>query len=351
MAKRKPAQVHGILCVDKPLGLTSRAVVNQVGRLLGERRAGHAGTLDPAASGMLLVALGEATKAMRWLTAAAKTYETTIALGTATLSDDADGEVIRTAPVSDGLTAAQVLAALPQPGWIAQVPPAVSALLQDGVRDHERVRRGELVVRPARQVRLDAIAVLGVDAGEVRLRLTCGAGFYVRSLARDLGEALGTAAHVRTLRRTEAGGCTLAQAVELPRLAAMDPDERQSRLVSLEAALAVCLPSVWVDAATELALRQGKLVEVPEGALPADLVAQVKAPRPADDTDLEAAGEEADGPDVPALLVLAANGTAVCVAEVVRLPEGLRLKVVRGFVPPVEPMQTSPTAPATTLSP
>ena len=303
MAKRKPAQLHGLLVVDKPQGWTSRDVVNKAGWLLREKRAGHAGTLDPMATGILLVAFGEATKGVRWFQDARKSYEAIVHFGQATVSDDADSPVIREAPVPV-LTVETVRAALPLPGTLQQIPPAVSALQTDGVRDHERVRRGETIEREPRPVALYEVEILAITPPDVRLRVTCGAGFYVRALARDLGEAMDSAAHLTFLRRTTAGGATLAEAVTVEALAAMEEPVRAAMLVPLVDALRRVLPMLEVDDTTALHLRQGKTPIV------ADAVA----------------GD---------VLVLLADGTPVCVAaaQVSEDPAhpGTVLTVERGF--------------------
>lgn len=313
MSKRKPAQIHGILVIDKPLGFTSRAVVNKLAWLLGDKRCGHAGTLDPQASGVLLVAFGEATKCVRWLMDAEKTYETTIIFGSATDSDDASGQVIAQLPVPkyDRATIENLLA---KPGWIQQIPPAVSALQKDGVRDYERVRRGEIIEREAREVWLGDVQISDLTQNTVKLHITCGAGFYVRSLARDLGQALGTLAHVGGLRRTAAGGLDLDIAHSLMEIEALPVDDRRALLLPIEAVLLRLLPHLTVDDEVSLQLRHGKLPDiVGEPQLPSVL------PKPA----------HSDGQEEPQnILIVDQAGRAVCIAQGL---EG-KLKVVRGFV-------------------
>ncbi|MBM4342029.1 MAG: tRNA pseudouridine(55) synthase TruB [Deltaproteobacteria bacterium] len=251
----------GVLIIDKPLGWTSRDIVNKVGRLLGTRSAGHAGTLDPQASGVLAVAMGEATKLVPRLMDAGKTYEAEISFGAATLTDDATGRIVRQAAVPRPLDKARVQATLDR--WLGthmQVPPQVSALQRDGVRDHKRVRQGETVVRAPRPVRFDAAEVLAVVGPVVRVRLQVGSGFYVRALARDLGEALGSAAHLTGLRRTAGCGFALAESVTLDALVAMSADARHAALLPLLAVAGRLLPIAQVDAATALGLRQGRRV-------------------------------------------------------------------------------------------
>ncbi len=313
MSKRKPAQIHGVLVIDKPLGLTSRAVVNKIAWLLGDKRCGHAGTLDPQASGVLLIAFGEATKCVRWLMEAEKTYETTIHFGQATDSDDAAGQIVAHLPIP-AYDREIIAAALPKPGWIQQIPPAVSALQKDGVRDYERVRRGEIIDRPAREVWLSDVQALDLTSVTVNLRVSCGAGFYVRSLARDLGQALGTLGHVGALRRTTAGGLGLEIAHVLPEIEALPLEQRRELLLPIEEVLRALLPHLAVDDATALQLRQGKLPDI-VGEL--QMPSAVPRPPPA-----HAASEP------PGILILDQAGHAVCLAQDV---EG-QLKVLRGFV-------------------
>ena len=302
MSQRKPAQVHGLLVIDKPAGWTSRDVVNKVSGLLGEKRVGHAGTLDPMATGILLVAFGEATKGVRWWQDASKTYETTVRFGSATLSDDAESAVLRTAKVPQ-LTPERVMAAMPPPGELLQVPPAVSALQRGGVRDHTRVRRGEVVVREPRPVKLESVELMEIASPEVRLRVTCGAGFYIRALGRDLGEAMQSAAHLGTLRRTFGGGFALSDAIGLEDFQKLTEEERLAHLRPLPEALGRVLPTMTVDDAMVLAFRQGK--------------------QPVFQTELR--GD---------ILVLDERGHAVCVAIAHDDEGGARLVVERGFVAP-----------------
>lgn len=256
---RPDSGVSGVLCVDKPFGWTSRDVVNKVGWLLGTKSAGHAGTLDPQASGVLLVAMGEATKLVRFLQDAHKSYETEILFGSATLSDDADSPVVQTAELPIDLSAERIQLVLNGwLGWLEQIPPQVSALQTDGVRDYDRVRRGEMVQREPRRVWLEVATVLDCGTDRCRVRLTCGAGFYVRSLARDLGVALGSAAHVRTLRRIDAGGFLVAEAISIQALIDMDAASRLQTVVPVREAALRVLPELPIDAETALLLRQGK---------------------------------------------------------------------------------------------
>lgn len=205
--------MNGVLVVDKTGGRTSHDVCGRARRALGTRAVGHAGTLDPMATGVLVLAVGEGTKLVPYLTADDKQYEATVRFGAATDTLDAEGVVVAEAPVPT-LERELVEAALV--GFLGerdQEAPVVSAIKVDGKPLHERVRRGEKVVAPVRRVVLHEVEVLAVRADEVDLRVLSGKGFYVRSLARDLGVALGSVAHLSALRRTRSGAFDIADAV------------------------------------------------------------------------------------------------------------------------------------------
>jgi tRNA pseudouridine55 synthase len=195
----------GLLVVDKPAGWTSHDVVARGRRLAGTRRGGHAGTLDPMATGVLVLGIEKATRLLGHLTLHDKRYDATVAFGTTTTTDDAEGEVLATLPAGHLTEAAVRGAAAAFVGDIEQVPPGVSAISVDGVRSYARVRRGETVTLPARPVTVHAFEVLAVRDAEADVRVHCSSGTYVRALARDLGAALGTGAHLTALRRTASG--------------------------------------------------------------------------------------------------------------------------------------------------
>ena len=205
MARRnKGRAIDGWLVVDKPAGVTSTAVVNKVRWALDARKAGHAGTLDPAATGVLAIALREATKTVPYVTDALKAYRFTIRLGAATNTDDAEGEVIATSDTRP--SDAQIEAALPAfTGDIEQVPPQFSAVKVDGARAYARAREGEAMELAARPLHVESLVMTGRDGDLVELEMVCGKGGYVRSIARDLGAALGCLAHVEHLRRIWSG--------------------------------------------------------------------------------------------------------------------------------------------------
>jgi tRNA pseudouridine55 synthase len=226
--KRKGRDISGWLVVDKPAGLTSTAVVNKVRWAFDAKKAGHAGTLDPEATGVLAVALGEATKTVPYITDTLKAYEFTVRFGQATRTDDAEGEVIATSdlrPSDDDIK--EALHAFV--GDILQVPPQFSAVMIDGERAYKRARDGEEIDIAARPLFVDELTLLDrPDADHAVLMLVCGKGGYVRSIARDLGAALGCLGHVLRLRRIWSGpfdaedGISLEKIDELAKTAELD---------------------------------------------------------------------------------------------------------------------------------
>ena len=219
--RRKGRDISGWLVVDKPAGMTSTAVVNKVRWALDAKKAGHAGTLDPEATGVLAVALGEATKTVPYVTDALKAYEFTVRFGAATNTDDAEGEVIRRSdnrPTDEEIKAA--LAAFI--GDIEQVPPQFSAVKIDGERAYKRARDGEQMDIAARPLYVDGLLLLDrPDADHATLELVCGKGGYVRSIARDLGEKLGCLGHVLRLRRIWSGPFDAEDGLSLEQIDAM----------------------------------------------------------------------------------------------------------------------------------
>jgi len=216
MANKSASDRHGFILVDKPRGPTSHDIVLAVRRALCHRSAGHAGTLDPMATGLLIVAVGEATKLLRFLSMDNKEYEATIVLGSETDTLDAEGRVVTTAPIPDDLSWERVnRQAQSFVGLITQRPPVISAIKKNGVPLYRRVYRGERVEAPLREVVVQDIRIKDIRGRVVELRLRCGAGFYVRALARDLANALGTVGHLSALRRTRIGAFTVESAVVL----------------------------------------------------------------------------------------------------------------------------------------
>jgi len=276
------APPDGVVVVDKPAGMTSHDVVARVRRIAGTRKVGHAGTLDPMATGVLVCGLGRATRLLGPLAGHDKAYDATIRLGVSTTTDDADGEIVDRCDAS-GVPDAAVLAAVTAlVGDIEQVPAAVSAVKVDGRRAYARVRAGEQVELAARPVHVAAFDVVGRRGDEVDVHVECSAGTYVRALARDVGAALGVGAHLTALRRTRAGDFGIDEAATLDQLA------DGLRLLPLATAAARSLPrwDAGPDDARRLALGQ-RLAPV---GLPAGPVAVID---PAG--ELVALVEERDG--------------------------------------------------------
>jgi tRNA pseudouridine55 synthase len=261
-----------VVAVDKPAGCSSHDVVAWARRAFGTRAVGHAGTLDPAATGVLVLAVGEATKLVPYLTLDDKEYEATIELGVETTSLDADGDVVARAPWPPILTRDEVVrAASGFVGRHLQRAPVVSAIKRGGVALHERARRGEAIEAPEREVELVAVGVREVAPPRIGVHLHVGKGFYVRSFARDLAHALGTIGHLARLRRTRSGAFSEADAVpgELVRRAGREPEARAElaqHLVRLGRSLIAALPqlpTLALDGALERDVRHGKLTQPP----------------------------------------------------------------------------------------
>jgi tRNA pseudouridine55 synthase len=235
---KKGRAVSGWLIVDKPAGVTSTAVVNKVKWALSAQKAGHAGTLDPDATGVLAVALGEATKTIPYITDALKCYRFRVVLGTATDTDDASGAVIATSGVRP--TDAEIEAALGAfRGDISQVPPQYSAVKVDGERAYDLAREGEVMDLAARPLWVERLVVTGrPDETHVDLEMVCGKGGYVRSIARDLGAALGSLGHVEWLRREWSGPFNAEDGVTMATIdAESKTDALDARLLPLELGL------------------------------------------------------------------------------------------------------------------
>ncbi|MEV0720788.1 tRNA pseudouridine(55) synthase TruB [Asanoa sp. NPDC050611] len=218
----------GLIVVDKPGGMTSHDVVSRVRRLARTRRVGHGGTLDPMATGVLVIGVNKATRLLTYVIGADKSYLGTVRLGQTTVTDDAEGEVVSTSPAGAVGDDALVAAFAAQRGEIDQVPSAVSAIKIDGQRAYKRVRGGEEVALPARRVTISRLEVLDVrrhdEVVDVDIDVTCSSGTYIRAIARDVGVALGVGGHLTALRRTAVGGFTLAEARTLEQLEAVSPD-------------------------------------------------------------------------------------------------------------------------------
>lgn len=260
--RRRGAKVDGWLVVDKPRGPTSAAVVDRVRRVLDAAKAGHAGTLDPIATGVLPVALGEATKTVAFAIAGLKTYRFTVRWGERRGTDDAEGEVIASSP--ERPSEAEVRAVLPRfVGEIAQVPPAYSAIKVEGQRAYALARAGEAPELGARTVRIDRIELLGMpDKDHADFEVSCGKGAYMRGLVRDLAAALGTYGHVARLRRIAVGRFLERDAIPLDKLEALGHSAAAlEHLLPVETALADIPALALTDIEAKL-LRSGRPVQV-----------------------------------------------------------------------------------------
>lgn len=265
MGRRKKGRaISGWVNLDKPLEMGSTTAVSAIRRLFNANKAGHAGTLDPLATGILPIALGEATKTVSFMQDAAKAYDVSIALGTATNTDDLEGEVMAS---SDHLPSRQqVVDALPHfTGEIDQIPPQFSAIRKDGKRAYALARAGETVDLAPRRVRIDGIELLDSPAeAQIDLHVACGKGVYIRSLARDLAQFLGTFGHVTRLRRTRVGAFDEKNAIGLEKLELLGhsaPD-----LAALDACLLPLatplddIPALAVNDTQASRIRQGQAV-------------------------------------------------------------------------------------------
>jgi tRNA pseudouridine55 synthase len=264
--RRKGDKVDGWLVVDKPVGLSSAAAVTAVRRAFNAAKAGHGGTLDPLASGVLPIALGEATKTVAYAMAGTKVYGVTVRWGERRATDDAEGEILATSAVRP--TAAALAAALTRfTGEIEQIPPDYSAIKVDGQRAYARARAGEALTLAPRRVQIDRLTVVAMpDADHAMLEVVCGKGTYIRSLARDLAEALGTVGHVAALRRRAVGRFVEADAISLENLASLGHSPaRFTYLRPVETALDD-IPALAVTEADSLRLRQGQVVQIRRAA-------------------------------------------------------------------------------------
>ena len=266
--KRKGTGPDGLVIVDKPAGITSHTVVSRIRRLAGTRKVGHAGTLDPMATGVLVIGCERATRLLGHLALTSKTYEATIRLGQATVTDDAEGEVTATtstaAVTPEGIAAG--IAALT--GDIQQVPSSVSAIKIDGKRSYTRVREGEEVELASRPVtvsrfevhaRRDSVAEDGTPVTDLDVTVDCTSGTYIRALARDLGDGLGVGGHLTALRRTRVGPYTVDGSHTLAAL----EDSFADAVLPIAAAAAAAFPRWDVDAEQARLLVNGVRIDAP----------------------------------------------------------------------------------------
>ncbi|MBB1633800.1 tRNA pseudouridine(55) synthase TruB [Cupriavidus sp. UME77] len=278
-------EVHGVLLLDKPLGLSSNDALVRAKRMLRALKAGHTGTLDPLATGLLPLCFGEATKFSQDLLEADKTYEATVRLGLKTATGDAEGEVIAERAVTCDIAALRA-AMLRFAGEIEQVPPMHSALKKDGRPLYEYARAGQTVERAARRVTIHEITLLDCGLPQVpafSMRVTCSKGTYIRTLAEDIGEALGCGAHLTGLRRTAVGDLSLEGAVTLEQIEQRSDEERPGMLAPVDALLQRCA-AVTLDEAAMARFLQGQRIaqrDLPAGvALAEDELASVYGGEP-----------------------------------------------------------------------
>ena len=266
MAKRKTRGLyHGYLVIDKPAGWTSHEVVGKVRRILGERRVGHAGTLDPAAVGVLPIAVGLATRTVEYLSGASKAYIADVSFGVTTDSADIDG-IVTSFRDPDHLEESDVVAALQSfKGDLLQVPPAYSAIRVDGERLYERARRGESVELEARPITVYDILLDAWEPPTARIWVDCSKGGYIRSLARDIGERVGTGAYLSNLVRVRTGPFTLSDAVTISELEASVAAEQWEMIAFHPDTVLQDWQAVVLDADAATDWRHGKPVAL-EGA-------------------------------------------------------------------------------------
>lgn len=266
MAKVERRHIDGILLLDKPVGLSSNAALQKVRYLLRAKKGGHTGSLDPLASGLLPLCFGEATKVSSFLLDADKHYRVQIRLGVVTSTGDSEGEVLEERS-AEHIGRADVEQALPQfRGEIQQIPPMYSALKHQGQRLYQLARRGVEVERPPRTVTVHEIVLLEMQPGLVELDVHCSKGTYIRTLAEDLGAALGVGAHVQALRRTGLGPFDGSRMIGLPQLEALaeaDMAALEATLLPIDAAL-LEWPEVQLGADTAFYFSQGQPVFVPQ---------------------------------------------------------------------------------------
>jgi tRNA pseudouridine55 synthase len=257
--KRKGDPLDGVLLLDKPAGITSNAALQQAKRLFGAAKAGHTGTLDPLATGLLPVCFGEATKFAGLLLEADKTYLATIRLGASTSTGDAEGEVTFRGDAAS-VVPERVAAVLEQlTGPQEQVPPMYSALKRQGRPLYAYARAGETFERSPRAVVIHELIVVSMEREVLQLRLRVSKGTYVRSIAQEIGERLGCGAHLEALRREATGGLSLGESITFERLSALAPAQRAAVLRPVDALVAP-LPRADLDAPSATALRQGQAV-------------------------------------------------------------------------------------------
>ena len=268
MSRRKGRRLDGILVIDKPQGLTSNGVLQRVKRCLDAAKAGHTGSLDPLATGVLPICLGEATKFSQYLLDADKAYVAKARLGQTTSTGDSEGEVIRERGLPEGLDPEQLESVLEGfRGEIEQVPPMYSALKHQGRPLYELARQGVEVERKARTVTIYRLDLLKLEPDAFEIEVRCSKGTYIRTLVEDIGEALGCGAHLTALRRTMAAGFTEDMAVSLEQLQEESPDQREGHLLPVDTAVQG-LPQIVLDPDHLVSILNGQPVRIDRCPVP-----------------------------------------------------------------------------------
>lgn len=267
--RRTKRKIDGILLLDKPLGYSSNQALQKIKWLFQATKAGHTGTLDPLATGLLPICLGEATKFAQHVTDADKTYIANIKFGVQTTTGDAEGEIVTTKPFSAS-TAELEQACQQFLGEISQVPPMYSALKHNGKPLYEYARAGIEIERPARQVTITKITLNTLEGSDAVVTVTCSKGTYIRTLAEDIANALDNHAHLTGLRRIETAGYDIANAITLEEVEAMAIEVRDAQLLPVDSAISV-LPKVTISADSAFYFKQGQAVWeaglIPDGEL------------------------------------------------------------------------------------
>jgi len=269
--RQQGRELDGLLILDKAIGLTSNKCLQQVKRLLGAAKAGHTGSLDPLASGVLPLCFGEATKISQFLLDSDKTYRACVRLGVCTTTGDSEGDEVASAPVP-AFTQEQIALVLAKfEGVICQTAPVYSALKQDGVPLYKLARTGRHIEPKHREITIHRIQLLSWQHPDIELEVHCSKGTYIRTLAEDVGKALGTLAHLTALRRIKAGPFTLEDSLSLAEMESLAANGAlESRLVPADSAISV-LPALALDVQQTRLLRQGQNVVI-TGAIPCEHV-------------------------------------------------------------------------------
>ncbi|MDL2268562.1 tRNA pseudouridine(55) synthase TruB [Desulfosarcina sp. OttesenSCG-928-A07] len=267
------AAFNGIVLVDKPAGISSAKLVSRVRAIFGAKKAGHTGTLDPLATGLMVCALNQATRISQFLLNGNKTYTAEMVLGTETDTQDATGRIVGETPLHGSISPEAIHAVAKRfTGTIEQIPPAYSALKHQGTPLYRLARKGIVVEKPARSIEIHHLTISAIDLPRVRFSVSCSAGTYIRTLCADMGRALGCGAHLAALQRTASCGFSLDQALTLETLTAFrDRDALGKAVIPMNAALPD-LPEVWVDDRLAQDIWHGRQLALDHFPVPAPLL-------------------------------------------------------------------------------